>query len=239
MVLQGLAYHSMYGVYDALDAARKAGLGQDELVVMTDRAATALQAFLDSLLHTAGVTALAAVFPVARPTASGAMRIMRSDAALEGTGEPGISGNLYQYVYVISVKGYQELPIVVLEFLGAVFNVIHFARMLQGAPAMLVLDALVCPIVLGGKATSPMLQFLHSELLALPEYRLVEDSLYVAHENGPFNPVCDCGSRGKFDEMEAIMKHLGTKAVYLPVDPRCVAMLDRSVEVWRALTPEV
>ena len=30
--------------------------------------------------------------------------------------------------------------------------------------------------------------------------------LTVAMEYGPFNPVCDAGSRGKIDEMEAIMR---------------------------------
>ena len=52
-----------------------------------------------------------------------------------------------------------------------------------------------------------MMRFLQLRFVALVQD--LELNLQVGHEYGPFNPICDAGSRGKIDEMEAIMTNLG------------------------------
>ena len=49
--------------------------------------------------------------------------------------------------------------------------------------------------VMAGKASAPMMRFLQLRFVAL--VRDLELNLQVGHEYGPFNPICDAGSRGK------------------------------------------
>ena len=98
---------------------------------------------------------------------------------------------------------WRDLPIVATEFMGAIINVMVFAPRLHGAPGLLVLDALVVPTVIAGKASSALMRFLHHALVSLPEYKLVANTLQVSHEYGPYNPIADAGSRGKGDRCPA------------------------------------
>ena len=54
-------------------------------------------------------------------------------------------------------------------------------------------------------------------------------------EYGPFNPVCDAGSRGKIDEMEAIMTNLGMGTDYVEVPPEAIELVESTYAEWLAL----
>ena len=156
---------------------------------------------------TAGTTALSAAFALRRAGGGGTVHALRSDAAILGTGKPAICGALYGAVYVLALTPqWLEMPIVVLEYLGGLLNLIIFGPRLRGAPCALLLDALVVPTVMAGKASAPMMRFLQLRFVAL--VRDLELNLQVGHEYGPFNPICDAGSRGKMRKMEAIINNL-------------------------------
>ena len=125
---------------------------------------------------------------------------MHSNAAKEGIGTPAIpiAGNLYSHVWVLPLRPeWRELPIVATEFVGGIANVAIFGPMLRAISGQLVLDALVVPTIVAGKASSPLMRFLHNYLVTLPEYATVASTLQVAQEYGPYNPCSIyCGLRG-------------------------------------------
>ena len=156
-----MPYYVMYGVYECLDDARTRGLGQDAHVEPTKGGLKALRRWSDALTTTAGTTALAALYPSRRPAGAGVLHVMHSDAAKEGTGAPAICGNLYSEIWVLPLRDeWRALPIVATEFVGGIINVMIFAPMLHGAPGLLVLDALVVPTVIAGKASSPLMRYI-------------------------------------------------------------------------------
>ena len=87
VVLLAMPYHVMYAVYDILDETRKQGRGLDEPIVVTPRGHEVLQQFLTSLLQTAGVSALAAIFPDRAPAAAQRLYVLHSSDL--GHGEAG------------------------------------------------------------------------------------------------------------------------------------------------------
>ncbi len=235
MVLM-IPYHQMYGLYAALDEARRAGLGQDAVVPMVPPAEEALQRWLKALRLRSGNTALASIFNVLRPVASEIVHVLHSDACVLGAGEPAIAGNLYAHIFILPLtQEHLELPIVALEFLGGIFNVLLFGAMCVGLTTLLVLDALVVPTVMAGKASSPIMQYLHALLLGLEEYRILAPTLFVSHENGPYNPIADAASRTKTAELNALMQHMGLKAQMVNVTPQMEKIMSDTVAMWRSM----
>ena len=107
--------------------------------------------------------------------------------------------------------------------------------MLHGAPGLLVLDALVVPIIVAGKASSPLMRFMHEYLVSMPEYALVADTLLVAQEYGPYNPIADAGSRGKAEELDSLMAHMGLVPNRVTVPLRAHDMLDEAARIWGSM----
>ena len=234
-------YFNMYGVYSVLDATRKAKVPLHGGVVVPPDGRKALRRWLEAVRDRAGSSALGSVFHLPRPCSSAHLPAMLSDAAKDGVDAPSIFGHLYGMVWnvpLIEQKGHLELPVVATEMLGGLFNCKIFGPILAGAPCSLVLDALVVPLVIAGKAGSPLTQFLHEELLAMPEYQGIQSDLFVEHLYGPFNPVADAGSRNKPDQVAALLRHMGLAVQYMAVPTWCFELLDRTVEVWRGLTAE-
>ena len=234
-----MPYYIMYGIYSTLDEARELHLGQDECPAPTADGLKSLRRWKAALATRAGTTALAAVHASTRPAGHGVVHVMHSDAAKEGTGSPAICGHLYGSIWVLPLRAeWRALPIVATEFMGAIINVMIFAPRLHGAPGLLVLDALVVPTVIAGKASSALMRFLHYALVSLPEYRLVAHTLQVSHEYGPYNPIADAGSRGKGAALESLMRHMGLNAEYVDVPPRAIALLDQAADVWLRMSPQ-
>ena len=233
-----MPYYVMYGIYSTLDEARALHLGQDACPVPTADGLKSLRRWRAALTTRSGTTALAAVYTSRRPAGHGVVHAMHSDAAKEGTGSPAICGHLYGSIWVLPLRAaWRDLPIVATEFMGALINVMVFAPRLHGAPGLLVLDALVVPTVIAGKASSPLMRFLHHALVSLPEYKLVASTLQVSHEYGPYNPIADAGSRGKGEALESLMKHMGLNAEYVDVPQRAISLLDQASAVWLRMTP--
>ena len=231
-----MPYYCMYGVYVGLDAARACRLGPDELVTPDARCVKALTRWSDALARTSGTTALASVYPSRRPATTGVLHVMHSDAALKGTKYPAICGNLYSNIYVLPLTAaWRTLPIVCTEFAGGIINIMLFAPMLHGAPGLLVLDALVVPIIVAGRASSPLMRFMHEYLVSMPEYALVADTLLVAQEYGPYNPIADAGSRGKAEELDSLMAHMGLVPNRVTVPLRAHDMLDEAARIWGSM----
>ena len=138
---------------------------------------------------------------------------------------------MYARVYILRLSAqWLEMPIVVLEFLGGLLNMLIFGPELRGAPCALLLDALVVPTVMAGKAKSPMMRYLHLVFVRL--LTLLGLDMEVGHEYGPFNPVADAGSRGKLEELEAIMANLNLAAVYITVPPEAIQLIDDAYAEW-------
>ena len=234
-----MPYYVMYGIYSTLDEARALHLGQDVCPTPTADGLKSLRRWHAALTTRSGTTALAAVHTSRRPAGHGVLHAMHSDAAKEGTGSPAICGHLYGSIWVLPLRAaWRDLPIVATEFMGAIINVMVFAPRLHGAPGLLVLDALVVPTVIAGKASSALMRFLHHALVSLPEYKLVANTLQVSHEYGPYNPIADAGSRGKGEALESLMRHMGLHADYVDVPPCAIALLDQATAVWLRMSPQ-
>ena len=234
-----MPYYVMYGIYSTLDEARALHLGQDVCPVPTADGLKALRRWRAALTTRSGTTALAAVHASRRPAGHGVVHAMHSDAAKEGTGSPAICGHLYGSIWVLPLRSaWRDLPIVATEFMGAIINVMVFAPRLHGAPGLLVLDALVVPTVIAGKASSALMRFLHHALVSLPEYKQVASTLQVSHEYGPYNPIADAGSRGKGEALESLMRHMGLNADYVDVPARAISLLDQATAVWVRMSPQ-
>ena len=232
-------YTWMYGVYDNLDAARDAKLGQDQCVTMTAKGGKAISRWLQEVIRVVGVSALAAVYPeCGRPSRGMLVHAMTSDAALRGTGSPALCGCLYRYFYIILLtEAMKTLPIVALEFLCVSINVVVFAQYLGDAPCAMVVDALVVPTILSGKASSRLMRYMHEQLVELPEYQQLAPNMVTRQLYGPMNEVVDAGSRGRVLEMESILRHLGHEPEHVKLPQRVYNIIDDVVAEWARLTP--
>ena len=178
---------------------------------------------------------VSSAFALRRAGGCGVVHALRSDAAILGTRYPALCGNLYGSVYVLRLTPeWLEMPIVVLEFLGGLLNLVVFGTQLRGAPCALLLDALVVPTVMAGKAKAPMMRFLQLRFIALVQKHGL--NIEVGHEYGPFNPICDAGSRGKTAEMEAIMENLDLNLAYVNVPAEGLQLVAETHDEWVRLS---
>ena len=247
-----MPYNVMYGIYEVHDAARAQNLSGADPAPLTANARRSLDTWRAAILDRAGTPMLAAAFDTATPPAGVAVRRMASDASRTATKgdaltDPAIVGNLYERVWIIPLgEAELELPIIVTEFLGPIFNLIIFFPYLTGetggaaAPTALLVDSLAVPIIMTSRASngSRMMQWLHNLLLDLPEFQALGDSLYAGHWHGPRNFFTDCGTRGRLKEMATVMRQLGMEPEWMDVPQRCLRILHEAVLMWRSLTKE-
>ena len=247
-----MPYNVMYGIYEVHDRARELKLSGTDKAPLTANAVKSLATWRQSILECAGTPMLAAAFDTNAPPVGVAVRRMASDASRTATKgdvltEPAIVGNLYERVWIVKLGAAElELPIVVTEFLGPIFNLIIFYPYLVGtpgegtAPTALLIDSLCVPIIMTSRAShgSPMMQWLHNLLLDLPEFVALADSLYAGQWYGPRNFITDAGTRGRLQEMETVMRQMGMEPEWMHVPERCYRILHEAVEMWRALTDE-
>ena len=245
-----MQYTVMYGIYEVHDLARDRGLAGSDPAPLTERATASLGKWRAAVAVRAGTSMLAAAFDTATAPVGVIVRRMYSDAARTSGGgdlqtDPAICGNMYQQVWIVPLGTAElELPIVVTEFFGAMFNLITFFPMLvgegdTGAPVALIIDSLVVPIIMISRAShgSPMMQWMHEVLLSLPEYQALEGRLYAMQTYGPRNFIVDAGSRGRLVEMASVMRQLGLELSWVSVPDRCHHLLRAAVERWRTLSP--
>ena len=232
-----MPYHAMYAIYTISDACRHARLALDEPIVLTTQGTKGLLRWLAQLRSVAGTTALAAAFATVPKWTTGVVHAMRSDAAILGTAWPALCGNLYGRVWILRLTPrWLGLPIVALEFLAGLINLLVFGQVLGGAPCALILDALVVPTVMSGKAKSPMMRWLQLRFVELVALYCLD--LSVGHEFGPFNPITDAGSRGKIAELEALLRNLRLQIEYMTVPETAVRLVDDACDEWERLTAD-
>ena len=160
-----LPYYIMYDVYEISDASRAAGVGLDEAIVTTPRGVKGLRRFLAHLRSSPGTSALAAAVALRRAPSEGVVHVLRSDAAILGTAWPALCGHLYGAFYILRLTPeWLLMPIVVLEFLGGLINIIIFGPRVRQQSVELILDALVVVLVVTGKAKARMMRFLHKRV---------------------------------------------------------------------------
>ena len=244
-----MPYTIMYGIYEVHDRARELRLSGSDPAPITPNAESSLKEWHAAVASRAGTSALAAAFDTATPPAGVAVRRMFSDSArpstLEGdVTEPAIVGNMYERVWLIRLgEAELELPVIVTEFFGGIFNLIIFYPFLRGssltdqAPIALIIDSLVVPMIMASRAGhgSPMMQWMHKTLQSLPEFIALQDHLLVSHTHGPRNFVVDAGTRGRVDEMITVMRQLNLEPDWMHVPERCYRLLREGVEQWRLL----
>lgn len=212
----------------------------DRVVPVTARSRRAAMTWLEALGSRSGTSMLGVVFH-SRPPRSVVRHRLHSDAAVIGTGSPGIAMNLYEHRYLLSLNGtgYLTLPIVALEFAGeGPLNLICFGHMLQSASVIVIPgDSLVVPTVLASRARgSRLLAFMHDRFLKLPVVVALYSKLVAAHEYGVGNPITDADSRGKHQVAEEIMAHMRLRAQPIKaVPPEGISYMDEVLAFFRTL----
>jgi hypothetical protein len=160
-----------------------------------------------------------------------------SDAALQGTGRPGIGGYLQGFYWFKLLDGAaRDLPISVLEFIAIAINVIVFEPFVRDSDTVLCTDSLNCVQVLdAGRSKSPLMQHVHVQFMALPEVQSMGAAGLVRHRYGPGNPCGDAASRGKVAELHAFCAQLGVAPVRLDVPARAMELLESTLMAAAAL----
>jgi len=150
------------------------------------------------------------------------------DAAKEGAVVPGIGGYCHGYYFSYPLTERDlELFITSLEFLGACAATMIFGPLSMGAEVVGRGDAQVVDYVLNRQsASAPMMQFVHEQLLALPELMLPRRVKWE-HINGEANPLADAPSRGEFEAMAEMASLLGVKLRRLDVPDEFLRLVDR------------
>ena len=238
-----LAVRAMAAQGDRLVERRGGAKLDDGLrVPLTRRSSRAFVAWTGALESRTGSSMLGSVFH-SRPPTGQVMHRIHSDAALKGTGCPGITTNLYGYYATLPLLGtrYAQWPIVALEFAGqGPFGLITFAADLAGAVGIAIPgDSLVVPTILASAVReSRLMRFMHDEMLELLEVKAVLNRCYCSHEYGVGNPICDMGSRGRDDELREVMRHLRLAPVQRDVPAAFLAYMERVADFFDALSTE-
>ena len=161
-----------------------------------------------------------------------------SDAAKEGTSSPGLGGWIKGYYWFISLTPWHlQLHITHLEALAAIINVI-MADLLLGGHESLPLNLTVCEetdalatayMLIKGRAHSPMMQFIHTQALNVPQFVGMLPHLSVSHITGLANLASDAASRGKFEALHSLARQLGVIAVEVQVPNAALELLHNAV----------
>lgn len=166
-----------------------------------------------------------------------------SDAAKEGTEQPGLGGWITGYTWtVVLEKKHLELDIPVTEAIAAVVNVICAHKVIGGTehlPEGVCFEAHVdaqatAHVLIKGRARSPMMQLVHTLALQIPEFREMLPFLVVSHCFGLGNVASDAASRGYTGVLRIIARALSLKLITLPPPELAVWMLDQCLEKHRA-----
>ena len=232
----------MYGLYGPLGA----GLEPIELVKCSPLMHSQFQRFMHRLMVQSGISvellpAFISGRPMAKvPTQIPARRIaLYSDAAKEGTANPGLGGWTLGYTWTVPLTElHLQLDIPILEAIAAVVNVIFAWEVIGGTdhlPEGFCFESHVdaqatAHVLIKGKARSPMMQFVHT--LALEQQAFVEmlPFLLVYHCFGLANVASDAASRGYKHILRMVANALGVKLIHRPAPDVALNMLDLSVE---------
>ena len=234
----------MYGLYEPLNC----GLEPIERVKCTSLAALQLNRFKHRLTVQAGSTvqhvqAFLSGKPLPKVQHSVAARrwAIFSDAAKEGTDEPGLGGWIVGHVWRVALT-HEDLilHISLLEAIAAVVNVVCAHRLMGGTdhlPPDTCIEAHIdaqatAQVLIRGKARSPALVFLHQAALQIPEFREMLPFLLVLHVFGLGNIASDAASRGYHNVLQVVAISAGVRLIHLPEPVLARKLLDKCL-MWR------
>jgi len=227
----------LYGMYtpfkvDRLGRAPEAGTIVKLSTKIQDQAAR----WIHILRNVTGMFFSATLTP-APPVPSMVTNHLYSDAALRGSGKPGIGGYLHGFYWAIELdERATRLPISALEFIAIVVGVIVFEPLVRGEENVICTDSLNCVQVLSsGRSKSEIMQHVHVEFLALPETASMKAAEIVRHTFGPANPLADAASRAKWAELKAWCSQLGIVPCRLEVLSRALDILESAIAMGEAL----
>ena len=174
-----------------------------------------------------------------------AIVVMSSDAAKDGTADPGVAGYMHGRSWRVplrpdDVSGPCQISINALEFVGIYGNVVTFGGDTAGFTTLQLTDSLTSAnITVAESAKAPAMELVHSRLRARAEYKRMELTMLIAHIYGPGNVISDAGSRGYFQRVDELCTQLGITHEWVPPHPSVAELLDDLRALARGALPEV
>ena len=160
-----------------------------------------------------------------------AIVVISSDAAKDGTADPGIAGYMHGRssrvpLQLDDVVGPFQISINALEFVGIYGNVVTFGSDTAGYTTLQLTDSLTSAnITVAESAKAPAMELVHSRLRARTEYKRMELTMLIAHIYGPGNVISDAGSRGYFQRVDELCTQLGITHEWVPPHPSVAELL--------------
>ena len=180
--------------------------------------------------------------PTPNAAASATLWEMSSDAAKDGTDRPALAGYMHGASWAILLRPEDvveplQIAIPVLELAAIVINFYIFGpRIPTGVRIVVMSDSLTSVDVLAdGTARAPLMQWLHTRLLADEHFQRLMPLALIGHGYGETNVMGDARSRGYDDLVTRLCAALHVKHVALDAPPAAHALLGALRAEHRAL----
>ena len=162
------------------------------------------------------------------------------DAAKEGTPTPGLGGYSHGAWWVYPLSELElKLPIVGLEFITVLFNVIIFGGRYENEAIEWLSDAQVVTQVLQNWARkSELTQYIHWRLLESPLKENLGQHSTFRHINGVANDISDAPSRGKYHILEKWSAQVSMKLQQLEVPEAAKRLLQETITFFESMPKE-
>ena len=237
--LAGIDRTLLYGMYDPFEVDHRGHPPEAGTIIKLSRRVREQAERWCGILHVISGMFISGL-PKPKPlVASRLTSHLFSDAALLGSGKPGIGGFIHGFYWALELDDRaMHLPISMLEFTAITVGVIVFEPLVRGEENVICTDSMNCVQVLeSGSAHLALMQHVHVVPRAA---RDVEYSINAAdsvrHTCGPANPLADAASRAKWVEFFALCAQLGMVPQRLVVPERAIAILESTLEAAAALS---
>jgi hypothetical protein len=160
----------------------------------------------------------------------GSRFLLYTDAALKGSGFPGLGGWLHGLYFTLRIPddmlGYF---IVQQEFLAVIFAGLRFGKIVARTPTDLMTDSIMSHLILVNDAAhADQTRFLRLEFLRANTLKNGELlALGTCHVFGESKSFADFSSRGRISELHLLAEQMGIKTVETPPTEEFRAVLDR------------
>ena len=210
----------------------------------TSSMAASARNIANALCARAGIAAFMMLDPTPASMTT-AIVVMSSDAAKDGTANPGVAGYMHGRSWRVplrpdDVSGPCQISINALEFVGIYGNVVTFGGDTAGFTTLQLTDSLTSAnITVAESAKAPAMELVHNRLRARAEYKRMELTMLIAHIYGPGNVISDAGSRGYFQRVDELCTQLGITHEWVQPHPSVAELLDDLRALARGTLPEV
>ena len=224
-ILLGGKRSLMFGMFNPL----RQRLGPADMVPRAPLLVKQATAWVHLLMSTAGCHFHSILPRAPRSFDTGTVFHLYSDAAKQGTPEPGIGGFIHgvHWNVPVGMGPLSYMPISHLEFIAAAANIIifhiHFANNAawQSGTAVTIavhVDALATAQALTAASSSaPMMQAIHLALMQTRAFQELAGSIVATHAFGPSNVAADACSRGYREVFRSLCAQLQVTPVRIDV----------------------